>query len=96
MEEAQTDKIFAALPKAPEHNPVKQAIAKAEELGEKQIATTLAIDEATANQLVKGGFLGVESLCEVDPQDIVDAIGIELDRATQIHTAAKTAMASAQ
>src|SRR5688572_29137035 len=62
----------------------------------KQIATTLAIDEATANQLVKGGFLGVESLCEVDPQDIVDAIGIELDRATQIHTAAKTAMASAQ
>ena len=62
----------------------------------KQIATTLAIDEATANQLVKGGFLGVESLCEVDPQDIVDAIGIELDRATQIHAAAKTAMASAQ
>lgn len=41
MEETQTDKIFAALPKAPEHNPVKQAISKAEELGEKQIATTL-------------------------------------------------------
>ena len=35
------DKIFSVLPPAPDYNPVKQAIAKAEELGEKQIATTL-------------------------------------------------------
>src|SRR5215467_11426804 len=33
--------IFSVLPPAPEYNPVKQAIAKAEELGEKTIATTL-------------------------------------------------------
>jgi len=41
MEEDSTDKIFAVVPPPPEHNPVKQATARAEELGEKQIATTL-------------------------------------------------------
>src|SRR5215208_1897400 len=41
MEETATDKVFAVLPAAPDHNPVKQAIARAEELGEKNIATTL-------------------------------------------------------
>ncbi len=41
MEEASTDKTFAVTPAAPEYNPVKQATARAEELGEKQIATTL-------------------------------------------------------
>ena len=41
MEEASTDKTFAVMPPAPDHNPVKQATARAEELGEKQIATTL-------------------------------------------------------
>src|SRR4030095_11275431 len=41
MEEDSTDKIFAMVPPAPEFNPVKQAIARAEELGEKPIATTL-------------------------------------------------------
>ncbi len=41
MEEASIDKTFAVMPAAPDYNPVKQAIAKAEELGEKQIATTL-------------------------------------------------------
>lgn len=41
MEEASTDKIFSVVPAAPDYNPVKQATAKAEELGEKSIATTL-------------------------------------------------------
>ena len=40
-EEDSTDKIFSVVPPPPEHNPVKQAIARAEELGEKSIATTL-------------------------------------------------------
>lgn len=62
----------------------------------RQIAITLNIDEPTANQLVKGGFHTVESLCEVEPQDLVDAIGLELEQATAIHTAAKAAMAPAQ
>ena len=41
MEEASTDKLFAVVPAAPEYNPVRQAIARAEELGEKSIVTTL-------------------------------------------------------
>ena len=41
MEEDSTDKIFAVVPPPPEYNPVKQAITRAEELGEKPIATTL-------------------------------------------------------
>jgi Citrate synthase, C-terminal domain len=41
MEEDSTDKTFAVMPPPPEYNPVKQAIARAEELGEKNIATTL-------------------------------------------------------
>src|SRR6188474_868850 len=41
MEEDSIDKVFAVVPPAPEHNPVKQATARANELGEKQIATTL-------------------------------------------------------
>lgn len=40
-EEDSTDKIFAVVPPAPEYNPVKQAITRAEELGEKPIASTL-------------------------------------------------------
>ncbi len=41
MEEDLTHNTFSVVPPAPEHNPVKQAVARAEELGEKQIATTL-------------------------------------------------------
>src|SRR4029079_8195645 len=41
MEEDSTDKIFAVVPPPPDFNPVKQAVARAEELGEKQISTTL-------------------------------------------------------
>jgi hypothetical protein len=41
MEEATTDKVFSVVPAAPDFNPVKEATAKAEELGEKSIATTL-------------------------------------------------------
>ena len=41
MEEDSTDKTFAVVPSPPDYNPVKQAVARAEELGEKSIATTL-------------------------------------------------------
>jgi hypothetical protein len=40
-EEDSTDKVFSVVPPAPEYNPVKQAITRAEEMGEKSIATTL-------------------------------------------------------
>jgi hypothetical protein len=35
------DTTFSVLPPAPDYNPVKQAVARAQELGEKSIATTL-------------------------------------------------------
>ena len=41
MEEDSTDKFFAVNPPPPDFNPVKQAISRADELGEKQIATAL-------------------------------------------------------
>src|ERR1044072_1762944 len=41
MGDASMDTIFSVLPPAPDYNPVKQAIARANELGEKSIATTL-------------------------------------------------------
>src|SRR2546423_4092035 len=41
VEEDLTHNKFSVVPPAPEYNPVKQGIARAEELGEKAIATTL-------------------------------------------------------
>src|SRR3954451_22229913 len=41
MEEDSTDKFFAVNPTPPDFNPVKQAISRADELSEKQIATAL-------------------------------------------------------
>src|SRR5947199_357249 len=41
VEEDLTHNTFSMVPPAPEYNPVKQGIARAEELGEKAIATTL-------------------------------------------------------
>src|ERR1044071_10332886 len=41
MEEDSRDKTFAVIPPPPDYNPVKQAVARAEELGENPVATTL-------------------------------------------------------
>ncbi len=57
----------------------------------KALAASLQIDEATAVSLVKGGLASLDTLIEVEPQDIADTIGIELDAATAIHAAAKRA-----
>jgi N utilization substance protein A len=65
----------------------------------KALAGPLQIDEPTAMALVKGGMASLDTIVEVDPQDIADAIGIELEKANEIHAAAKRAhetMASAQ
>ena len=59
-----------------------------------QLAASLGIETPTAVALVKGGLASLETLVEVDPQDIADAIGIELDKATEIHAAAKRAQES--
>ncbi|HYR57589.1 MAG TPA: transcription termination factor NusA [Chthoniobacteraceae bacterium] len=55
----------------------------------KQLVATLQIDEPTALALVKGGLASIDTIAEVEPQDIADTIGIDLEAATAIHTAAK-------
>ncbi len=63
------------------------------------LAIPLEVDQATAVALVKGGLATLDTIIEVEPQDIADAIGIELEAATAIHAAAKRAhesMAPAQ
>ena len=63
------------------------------------LAIPLQVDQDTAVALVKGGLATLDTIIEVEPQDIADAIGIELDAATAIHAAAKRAhesMAPAQ
>lgn len=63
------------------------------------LAAPLGIDQATAVALVKGGLATLETIIDVEPQDIADAIGVELEAATAIHAAAKRAhesMAPAQ
>jgi N utilization substance protein A len=65
----------------------------------KTLAAALKVDEATAVALVKGGLGSLDTLAEVEPQDIVDTIGISLEKAADIQTAAKRAngsLASAQ
>ncbi len=57
----------------------------------KVLADTLQIDQALAILLVKGGMGSLETLNDVDSQDIADAIGIDLEKAEQIRTAAKSA-----
>jgi len=65
----------------------------------KALAAALKVDESTAVALVKGGLGSLDTLAEVEPQDIVDTIGISLEKAADIQTAAKRAngsLASAQ
>ena len=56
---------------------------------EKILCDALKIDVATATALVKNGLGAIDTLTEVDPQDIADAIGVDLEKATEIHSAAK-------
>ncbi len=63
------------------------------------LAIPLQVEQETAVALVKRGLATLDTILEVEPQDIADAIGIELDAATAIHAAAKRAhesMAPAQ
>ena len=53
------------------------------------LAANLAIDLPTAQALVKNGLLNVESLLEVEPQDLADILSIDLEQATAIHDKAK-------
>lgn len=55
------------------------------------LATALGVEQATAVALVKGGLANLDTIVEVEPQDIADALGVELDKAAEIHAAAKQA-----
>ena len=53
------------------------------------LAGKLSLDEPTATALVKGGLASIEGIIEVEPQDIADILGIEIEKARQIHEAAR-------
>jgi N utilization substance protein A len=53
------------------------------------LAPVLNVDEATARALVKGGLMNLEGVLEVEPQDIADILGIELEKAQAIHDTAR-------
>ena len=53
------------------------------------LAANLAIELPLAQTLVKNGLLNVESLLEVEPQDLADILEIDLERATAIHEKAR-------
>ena len=61
---------------------------------EKVLCDALKIDEPTAAALVKNGLAALDTIVDVDPQDIADAIGVDLAKATEIHEAAKGALSA--
>lgn len=59
------------------------------------LATALGVEPALADTLVQNGFSNAEALLDVEPQDIADVLGVDLERATTIHEAAKNAAGAA-
>jgi N utilization substance protein A len=55
------------------------------------LAAQLQADVETATTLVKAGLASLDTIVEVEPQDIADAIGVTPERAAEIHAAAKRA-----
>jgi N utilization substance protein A len=53
------------------------------------LAVTLGIDLTTASLLVNGGMANLDTLADVEAQDIADAAGLELEQAELIHAAIK-------
>ena len=53
------------------------------------LAANLSIGLPLAQTLVKNGLLNVESLLEVEPQDLADILEIDLEQATAIHEKAR-------
>ena len=55
----------------------------------KTFTEKLNLDEATATTLVRGGIASLESMLEVEPQDVADILGIDLEKAKEIHETAR-------
>ena len=54
------------------------------------LAATLKIDEATAKQLIVSGMNSIEGIAGVEPQDIADATGVDLEKAQAIFNTAQS------
>jgi len=55
----------------------------------KVLAQALQIEETIARNLVKGGFASIDAFLDVEPQDIADTVGIDLEQAKAIHETAR-------
>jgi N utilization substance protein A len=70
-----------------------ESASQAFELKITQAVTTLAkaleVDEETARALTRAGVNTVDGVLEVDPEDIAGILSVDLDRARQIHQAAR-------
>lgn len=70
-----------------------ESASQAFELKINQAITTLAkaleVDEETARALARAGVNSIEGVLEVDPEDIAGILGVDLERARQIHQAAR-------
>jgi transcription termination/antitermination protein NusA len=53
------------------------------------LAQTLKIDEETARSLASAGVNSIEGILEVQPEDIADILGIDIEAARKIHDAAR-------
>jgi transcription termination/antitermination protein NusA len=53
------------------------------------LAKTLDIDEETARLLASAGVNSIDGILETDPRDIAEILQVDIDRARQIHEAAK-------
>jgi N utilization substance protein A len=53
------------------------------------LAKTLKIDEVTARSLARAGVNSIEGLLEVDPEDIAGILEVDVERAREIHDAAR-------
>jgi len=53
------------------------------------LAKTLKIDEDTARSLARAGVNSIEGILEVDPEDIAAILQVDIERAREIHEAAR-------
>ena len=53
------------------------------------LANALKIDENTARSLARAGVNSVEGILEVDPEDIAGILDVEIEKAREIHDAAR-------
>jgi N utilization substance protein A len=53
------------------------------------LAKTLNIDEETARSLARAGVNSIEGILEVDPEDIAGILHVDVERAREIHDAAR-------